>query len=390
MTSLPSPLFQRDRITTLIGPPDNEMAALVAAIAVSHRTGYPLIPGYVPDGPGEVSAYCYEGDWIGWKCLIANISAAARLTSPVVTLRCLAHPWVDEMAAVKRDPDAAEYWEPYRVADVDRDFAAATAAGHQLSPLLTVIYGLAAAAGPGGYAAIRRLYDNLAGGSVLVAGVEMDVPFAADYGPVIEIPDLHNSVRWRDLLAALTGGDNMPDEDQATVERADVAEMGSPGWGSPGVLFGYCARFNEWREVDSRLEGHYLEQIRPGAFAKAIAESAHRMKVCFEHGKNPDFGYQALGDLTALREDLHGVYYEAQLLDADHTRRLVPGLRDGLYRSSFAFEVVADDLVTRPGVSAHNPRGLPELTVTEVRCSELGPCRHPAYAGTSAGIRLAD
>jgi hypothetical protein len=29
---------------------------------------------------------------------------------------------------------------------------------------------------------------------------------------------------------------------------------------------------------------------------------------------------------------------------------------------------------------------MPELTILEVRCSELGPCLNPAYAGTSAGI----
>jgi hypothetical protein len=38
-------------------------------------------------------------------------------------------------------------------------------------------------------------------------------------------------------------------------------------------------------------------------------------------------------------------------------------------------------------VSAWNPKGVPELTIREVRCSELGPVRRPAYPGT-AGIRL--
>jgi hypothetical protein len=65
----------------------------------------------------------------------------------------------------------------------------------------------------------------------------------------------------------------------------------------------------------------------------------------------------------------------------------VPGLKAGLYRSSFTYEVLAEDFVKEPGKSAHNPDGLPELTIREVRCSELGPCLRPAYKGTSAGIR---
>ena len=132
-----------------------------------------------------------------------------------------------------------------------------------------------------------------------------------------------------------------------------------------------------------------MERVAPGAFAEALAEMP-RMKVCFRHGRHLRFGFRSLGPLTVLEADGYGVYYEVALVDADHTRELLPGLIAGDYRSSFTSEILDDDLVKSPGPSARNPLGLPELTILKVRCSELGPCEHPAYAGTSAGIRLAD
>ena len=59
-TSLPLPIHP-GRITTLMGPPDNELAALTAAIAVSYKTGLALVHGVVPEGPSEVAVYPYSG-----------------------------------------------------------------------------------------------------------------------------------------------------------------------------------------------------------------------------------------------------------------------------------------------------------------------------------------
>lgn len=44
MTSLPAPLFEPNRITTLIAPVDNELAALVAALAVLNDARTALAP----------------------------------------------------------------------------------------------------------------------------------------------------------------------------------------------------------------------------------------------------------------------------------------------------------------------------------------------------------
>jgi Caudovirus prohead serine protease len=71
--------------------------------------------------------------------------------------------------------------------------------------------------------------------------------------------------------------------------------------------------------------------------------------------------------ITVLEEDEHGVYYEVQLVDADYTRTLVPGLQADLYRSSFTYEVLARDFVKEPTPSTYNPAGLPELTIESAR-----------------------
>ncbi len=111
------------------------------------------------------------------------------------------------------------------------------------------------------------------------------------------------------------------------------------------------------------------------------------MKVIYRHGRDPQLGFRSLGPLTVLQEDHRGVYYEAPLADDADVRSLVPGLRAGIYGSSFAFQVLDEHLVKSPGSSEHNPAGLPELTILDVRISELGPTYRPAYPQTSAGIR---
>jgi phage head maturation protease len=402
MTSLPAPLLEPGAITTLIAPPDSEgeLAALTLGIAVAYRSGYPIVPDFAPVGPAELTLYCFAGSWIDWRCLAGDIANAAGIPFPSLRIQCFSDPMVQAVAAVeaKRDPDAATFWNPYTDRDLDADLERASAAGYELPSHLTVIFGLEGAAGPGD--GVRQLYESLRDSPALIAGTEANVAdIAGEYGPVIALPDMHNSVSWRDLLARVTGGD-MPEEDQVERDFAPAEDVHLPSTtnlrtpasvvhlnGSP-ILYGYGAVTNQWHEVNSRLQGRYLERFAKGAFAKA-AESMARMKVCFEHGKNPDFGFQALGPLTVLEEDDYGLFFEVPLLNAEHARRLMPGLLAGELGSSITYEVVTDDLVKNPGCSAFNPESLPELTVREARVSELGPCRHPAFAGTTAGIRCA-
>lgn len=155
----------------------------------------------------------------------------------------------------------------------------------------------------------------------------------------------------------------------------------------PPKLVGHFASFDEWAEIDSVFEGHFMERIAPGAFAKTISENRDRMKVLFHHGQDPQIGSKPLGPIVELREDDVGAYYEVDLLDTSYNAELLPGLRAGVYGSSFRFRVVNDKIVQRPQRSEHNPDGLPERTITEAHVREFGPTPWPAYVGASSGAR---
>lgn len=153
------------------------------------------------------------------------------------------------------------------------------------------------------------------------------------------------------------------------------------------TLVGYFARFNEWTRIESAFEGTFMERMAPGAFAKTLKEGRDRIRVLFQHGRDPQVGDKPLGPIRDVGEDDDGARYEVPLLDTTYNRDLLPGLAAGLYGSSFRFSVVKDDFDPKPKPSTHNPDGLPERTVREARVMEFGPVTFPAYAGAVAGVR---
>lgn len=152
-------------------------------------------------------------------------------------------------------------------------------------------------------------------------------------------------------------------------------------------LVGHFAVFNQWTEIDSVYEGHFLERIAPGAFRKTFAESRDSIRVLFQHGRDPQIGDKPLGSIVELAEDGFGALYDVDLLDVPYNQNIIPGLRAGLYGSSFRFRVTREEFVRAPKSSAHNPDGLPERTIQEASVSEFGPVTFPAYSGATAGIR---
>jgi HK97 family phage prohead protease len=152
------------------------------------------------------------------------------------------------------------------------------------------------------------------------------------------------------------------------------------------TLHGHFSVFNEWTEIDG-WEGNFLERVAPGAFAHTLAHDRSRIRVLFQHGRDPQLGAKPLGVPTTLREDELGGYYEVPLLDTSYNRELVPGLRAGVYGASFRFTVTREHLLRSPEASSYNPKGLPERTIQEARVLELGPVSFPAYDGATAGVR---
>jgi hypothetical protein len=163
--------------------------------------------------------------------------------------------------------------------------------------------------------------------------------------------------------------------------RADGDAAGMP------TMVGHFSTFGDWYEVDSWIEGHFLESIKAGAFRKTIRESRAQMKVLYDHGQDPQIGNKVLGTIENLSEDPIGPAYEVPLFDTSYNRDLRPGLEAGVYGSSFRFSVEKDNWDQSPDSSDYNPAGIPERTITEARVYEFGPVTFPANPAATAGVR---
>ena len=169
-----------------------------------------------------------------------------------------------------------------------------------------------------------------------------------------------------------------------TISGLEVLELRSNGTGV-GTMIGHFAVFDQWAEIDSDYEGRFMEQIAPGSFARTFAED-HPVPLV-QHGGDPSVGSKPLGTVDVLREDDVGAYFEVALVDAPYVRDVLPGLRAGLYGSSFKFRVRDEDVARSPARSTSNPEGLEERTIRDAKVFEFGPVTFPAYAGATAGAR---
>jgi len=161
----------------------------------------------------------------------------------------------------------------------------------------------------------------------------------------------------------------------------------SDGEGAAPVMAGQLLAFNEWNEIDSRSEGHFMESIAPEAVEKTLSERSHALQVLFDHGDDPAIGRKPLGRPRSFTPDGDLLNYEVDLLDADYVRSLMPGLEAGLYGMSWTFRNVRVDETQFPKRSDYNPAGLPERRIREMMMREFGPTPFPVYKNTSAGVR---
>jgi HK97 family phage prohead protease len=157
--------------------------------------------------------------------------------------------------------------------------------------------------------------------------------------------------------------------------------------GGMPTLHGHFAIFNRFTEIDSWMEGHFLERIMPGAFKKTFQENRSTVKALFQHGQDPQIGDKPLGPVERLEEDTTGAYYEVPMIDTAYNRDLIPGLEAGLYGASFRFNVTREEIDEEPERSDANPDGIPERSIKELRLFEFGPVTFPAYAEATAGVR---
>lgn len=184
---------------------------------------------------------------------------------------------------------------------------------------------------------------------------------------------------------------------RANFTGVNLRAEGEEGEGDSGpVMSGHFLVFDQWTEIKSCYEGNFLERFAPGSVKKTIRENREAMRVLFQHGFDYVVGDKPLGPIRTLEEDsvgdhvsgVAGAWYEVPLLDAGYVRDdVLPGLEADLYGASFRFRVIREEIDEEPGVSDHNPNGLPERTIKEAQVMEFGPVTFPAYAGASAGVR---
>jgi Caudovirus prohead serine protease len=121
---------------------------------------------------------------------------------------------------------------------------------------------------------------------------------------------------------------SMERDDLYWVVTADDMDFRSAEDGGPPLMVGYFARFKEWTEINSLLEGRFMERFVPGAFKKTVEEQRDKLRVLFQHGRDPAVGDKPIGTIEDLREDENGVWYEVRLLDAPYVRdAILPGRR---------------------------------------------------------------
>lgn len=186
-------------------------------------------------------------------------------------------------------------------------------------------------------------------------------------------------------LHVIRGGASKP---AIRAVRSAPAARADAGGDEMPTMFVEFSRFDTWYEIDSWWEGRFLERTARGAFKRTInALGPAGVKVLFNHGRDMTIHQKVLGVATVLEERETSPYMEVPLLDTSYNRDLIPGLEAGAYGSSFMFEVIREDWNHEPGVSDHNPEGLPERTITEIRLFEAGPVTWPANPDATAGLR---
>jgi phage head maturation protease len=168
----------------------------------------------------------------------------------------------------------------------------------------------------------------------------------------------------------------------AELRSAPAPSLGSrrsPEGGTEGTptLFGRFAVFNQWAEIDSVFEGRFMERIAPGAFARTLAHDRQRLRVLFQHGRDPQIGDKVLGIPTLLREDELGARYEVPLLTPamSATCSLLSVRAPTAHRS--ASKSSAKTFDKAPVASVYNPNALPERTIREAQLLEFGPVTFP-------------
>lgn len=143
-------------------------------------------------------------------------------------------------------------------------------------------------------------------------------------------------------------------------------------------ITGYAAKYN----VRSTLLGNFREEIKPGAFDRALREQTHPVVALWNHDSNQVLGSTRSGTLAVETDDT-GLRYSVEIPDTTLGRDLsVLIARGDVWGSSFAF------VLNQPhGESWAEEDGQAVRYVHEVEgVYDVSPVLSPAYEDATASV----
>lgn len=151
-----------------------------------------------------------------------------------------------------------------------------------------------------------------------------------------------------------------------------------------GHLSGYAAVFGELSYPIASMWGEeYFEEIKPGAFARSLAERAHDVLALWSHDFSKPLASRDAGSLE-LAEDTEGLNF-SMAVDQSMSwgKDAVVAVRQQLVKKmSFGFQVRGEEWLKKVD-------GRPVRTLTDIDLFEVSPVALAAYSGTEVEARAA-
>src|SRR5262245_34328367 len=83
------------------------------------------------------------------------------------------------------------------------------------------------------------------------------------------------------------------DDRPRTTRRAEPATVDTKirsDASGQSVMFGHFAVYDQWAEINSKVEGHFLERFKRGALSNTIRHDRREIRSLFQHGTDAVVG----------------------------------------------------------------------------------------------------
>jgi HK97 family phage prohead protease len=148
--------------------------------------------------------------------------------------------------------------------------------------------------------------------------------------------------------------------------------------GSSRFIAGYAARFNTQTDIG----GMFREEIKPGAFARAIREKQDA-KFLINHDPSLILARVGNGTLTLREDPERGLYFRADVSKTTHGDDALAMIRRAdLAECSFGFGI-PDGGETWSVITDGEGRKRNLRTITDCDLYDVSSVTYPAYSGTS-------